>query len=402
MENINKERRTFSELVRDFRLKPDQSITTQIDFDTHPFRGNKFFSFSPNKLAADEFARCFELMQNRMPEYLNEVRSQRDIMNLMAVYMTVTNQITLIEGEHKESLEDLAVALITDLYNVPDNVDLRAFLTPVNQMPINSAEGGGGGDGDDDDEAEEEDLSPERKEYIQKEIQKRIILNTLVHGSSVHIWKSSYHIARNQLNIMDERLVGLYDKYSALVSFLMWQFSVQQMQQMIDNNAAIVQGVNHVEFAANNQAEEPAEEEENDEEDNYLGEDGEDDEGEVEIDATLTGYAINFPVLLHELSKAVVDYLITNGIPQDLTKKEYSYYYSMADRYRDEIWHYFFGPTLWVNLLETVDKTPDELPYVISKMAELDYDQLAELCNLIIYDKERARRRMEILEIIED
>ena len=42
-------------------------------------------------------------MQNRMPEYLNEIHSQRDIMNLMAVYMTVTNQITLIETETRAS-----------------------------------------------------------------------------------------------------------------------------------------------------------------------------------------------------------------------------------------------------------------------------------------------------------
>ncbi len=400
MDKIKKEVRTFSNLVSEYRIKPNQSIVTQVDLDTHPFRGNKFFSFSPNKLAFDEFVRCFELMQNRMPEYLNEIRSQHDVMSLMGVYLTVTNQISAIEQEHKESLEELAIELIVDLYNVPDNLDLKAFLTPPDQMPLDSGDGGEGGGSGDDDEAE--DLSQERKDYIQKEIQKRIILNTLVHGSAVHIWKSSYHIARNQLNIMDERLIGLYDKYSALVSFLMWQFPVQQMQQMVDNNAAIVQGVNRVEFTENEEQEqeEDFDNEQAEEEEDYADED--EVVEEQQIDATLTAHAINFPVLLHELSKAVVDYLITNGIPQDLTKKEYAYYYSVADRYRDEIWHYFFGPTLWVNLLQTVDKTPDELPHVIAKMSELDYDQLAELCNLIIYDKERAKTRMEILEILQD
>lgn len=384
MEKINKETRSLRDLVSNLRFKPNTSITAQVDMNTHPFRDNRFFSFSANKLAFEEYQKCLSLMQNRMGDTLENLNPE-ETLRLMGNYMIVMNQISSIEENHLESLEELAIDLIRDLYNIPNNIDLKAFLRPMDEMPDLR-------DQEDEEEMEmeeqeEEEVSPERKAFIDKEIQKRIILNSFVHGSSIHIWKSSYHIVRDQLNIMDTRLVGLYDKYSALVSFLMWQFSVDFMQQAIDNNGAMVQGLNTVEFSTNEEQDEEQEDEDENEEENS-------------IDATLTGYAINFPVLLHELSKSVIDYLITNGIPQDFTPAEYDYYYSRADRYTNEVWHYFFGPTLWTGLLKTVEKTPDELPYVISKLSELEYEELADLCNLMVYNQEEARTKLEELEIL--
>jgi len=83
-----------------------------------------------------------------------------------------------------------------------------------------------------------------------------------------------------------------------------------------------------------------------------------------------------------------------------MSKEELEYYYSKADRYTDEIWHYYMGPTLWSSLLEVVQLNPEDLPKVIAGVCKLDYKDLATLCNKIINDKEEAREDLFELNIL--
>ena len=103
----------------------------------------------------------------------------------------------------------------------------------------------------------------------------------------------------------------------------------------------------------------------------------------------IEAYGINFPVLIHELSKGVIDYITTAGVPNEeddgVTPEELKYIYGEADNYAHEQWHYFFGPTLWRAMLETADVGSNQLIPIIRKMSEMTYEELSEFCNNIVF-----------------
>ncbi len=104
---------------------------------------------------------------------------------------------------------------------------------------------------------------------------------------------------------------------------------------------------------------------------------------------------INFAVLLHELNKGIMDWLISAGIPQDYTADELRYYYSKADAYENEPWHYTLSPTLWAELLDAAQMTNEDIPKLISRLTKLSYLELVELFSLIQDNKELASNKIK-------
>ena len=114
------------------------------------------------------------------------------------------------------------------------------------------------------------------------------------------------------------------------------------MQDSIENNSQITQGFNQLRF--NRQQ--------------GFG-------GQIQANA------INFPVLLHELNKGVIDWLISAGIPKEYNEAELTYYYSKADSYENELFHYILGPSLWAGLLEASQVSNENLPKLIRRHISL-------------------------------
>ena len=205
--------------------------------------------------------------------------------------------------------------------------------------------------------AEEElNIDPDRMEFLLAEIKKRIILNTLAHGSSMHIWKSSHHIVSLELKELSPILPVLYDAYTAILGFLIWQSNPDQMQIAMDQGNLLAQGINKIKF----------------------------DEDEIEIEVE----AVNFPAMLHEVNKAAIDLVICHGLPEDVSEDELKFIYQEADKYKDEFWHYLVSPSLWTRLLLSLKVTTQELPDCIMKIAQLDLNKLDHLFQLLADDKD--------------
>jgi hypothetical protein len=207
------------------------------------------------------------------------------------------------------------------------------------------------------DDEEEEEISDERKAELQHFIEKRRILNSIVHGCAIHQWTSAYYLAQERLDEVNPELIGKYNEISALVNYWNWMFYFEPMFDM--GQMPVLQGINKV------------------------------DVEQKKIEA----FGINFPVLIHELSKGVIDYIITAGVPNleddGVNEAELKYIYSVADKYSHEQWHYFFGPTLWRALLQTANVGSEDLIPIIRKMAEMDYEELSEFCtNIVFYPEE--------------
>lgn len=324
----------FSKLLVDSPYLPNQELVRQIDSKMFPLDQNKVFNHKPEQLAFKEFSRCLSLYQEKNPNSRPEQSIGRAV--------GIQSIITRTEAPYKEQLEALAIKTIKELYQVPDEIDLKAIINPKISL----------GTRQDHNPETFLELTLEQKNAMRDEIQKRIILNGLVHGSSMHVWKGLFHLVSEELGKINPSLKELYEVYTSSMGLYLWQMNPNAMIKAVQANAQMTQGFNRLNF-------------------NRDGKPG----------GTITAEAINFPVMLHELNKGVMDWIISAGIPKNYSEAELKYYYSKADTYENEIYHYLLAPSLWTQLLEEKNIDNEEIPQMLSDVTKLSYQELTKLFN---------------------
>lgn len=346
--------KAFTNAIYHLKFKPHKNIIKALDAKMFSLDANNLFSYKPEYLAAKEFESSCSLVDRR---FGSNVTAKDISLKVAGLFSFISKQ----ESPYREDLKKLAVETIKDLYNVPDHVNLQAFIETNIDLSTDQ----------DDSPQPFLNLSLNQKNKMRDEIQKRVILNGLVHGSSMYIWKSVYYIVRDKLMSLNPILVQLYDEYTAGVNFSFWTMDPAVFQSSVESEQQFTQGFNEIKF---------------------------DEPGRPE--ATVLCKGINFPVLLHELNKGVMDYLICHGIPKDYSEEELRYYYSKADAYENEIWHYLLSPSLWNDLLETANVLPGDLPGVMMKLSKLSYQTLTEIFRAMMDDKKTAKIKLEVWKVI--
>jgi len=306
----------------------DKSIIKRIQEGKFPFADNAAYG-KPMDMANQEFTRCLDLVNRKVPDIHGDI---------MEAAFEIFDQLMLREEDNEEELSKLAVDTIRDLYEVPEHIVLVATVEDVLSANL-----------DVDMSQDELNISPERMQELLPEIKKRVILNGLSHGSSIHIWKSAHHLVNEPLHELDHGLIDDHDKYAALIGISFWitPLMIAEQQLRAEDGSMFQQGLCKIEF----------------------------EDGDVNIQAN----GVVFPVLLHELNKGVIDYLIMRGLPHDVTKDELRYIYQEADKYEDEIWHYLLSPSLWKKLLDGCQVSPNKIPEIISNLSILTYKELADI-----------------------
>lgn len=338
----------FTKLLEPLEYKPNQTLIKRIDSKMFSLDQNKVFSYKPEQLAFQEYNRCLQLFEQRNPGLSPDKAKQR----------MAGSQVLIVKAEapHREQLENLAIETIRDIYQVHAYVDLKAMIRPRLSLDV---------DQDDDPEPFLE-LTLEQKNSMRDEIYKRQILNGLVHGSSMHVWKGIYHLVSDELDKINPQLRELYNYYTSTLGIALWMKNPNQFQQAIEEDVQWTQGYNTLKF---------------DKEKGYGGQ--------------IQAAAINFPVMLHELNKGVVDWLISAGIPQSYSEDELRYYYAIADDYKHEVYHYLLSPTLWIGLLDAAKVSNENLPKLISRLTKLSYQELVTLFRLIQDNPEQAKEKIK-------
>lgn len=357
MESVREHKLTDS--VHGFKHKPCAGILRAIDSKRFSLDGNDVFRYKPEVLALGEFERCLSLSERRLPTEF----SLSTGMALMKIQMKLINTLNAImskESGNEERLQNIAVNTIRELFDIPEHVNI---------LPEISSSLGSTDEQDDSPEAVLS-LSPERQREMRDEIEKRIILNGLVHGSAMHIWKSVHYIVKEEVDKIDPLLMQLYDVYTSGTGFMMWQMPPEIAMMEIEGHG-LTQGQNKLKF---------------------------EEEGEAGCDIECSG--INFPVLLHEIAKGAMDYLICHGIPKEYTEEELTYYYSKADAYENEYWHYLLAPSLWTSFMEAVDASTQEIPLAIARMTQLSYQELSQVMKACIDGPEQGRLKLKEFKIV--
>lgn len=345
----------FSQAIEGLRHRPHNGIVNRIDSKLFSLYGNKVYHYKPEFLAAEEYKRCLSLFENRLPEE-HARPTQEAYVKLQLQLQMIENAMFNKEMKNLDRLKEIAVDTIRSLFDIPEHINILPDIQKG--LDISPEE-------QDDSPEPALSLTPEEERKMRDEIQKRIILNGLVHGSAMHIWKSAHYIIKEQVDELDPMLMHLYDRYTSSIGWLIWQLSPDDAQAEIAGGGAFTQGFNELLF---------------------------EEEGEPWCNVHCN--AVNFPVLLHEITKGAMDYLICRGIPEHYSEEQLRYYYAVADSYENETWHYLLSPTLWIKLVEAADLDTQELPAVIARLTELSYQELSDVMIACIDDAESGKRKL--------
>jgi len=272
------------------------------------------------QLAFEEYKRCEELLI----EKLEGKKILEDDINLQE---NLTRRLTFImagikklEEPIKEDLIQAAQDIIQDLYEVPEHILFNSEIKEDIKI-----------------EKETPPRADEIPDDLEDEIHKRLLLNFIPHGSTMHIWKTAHHLIKKNI---PENLFLLYEEYTAVVSWLLWQLHPISFGQVISEGSVFTQGKSQCCFS------QPG-----------------------EIDATIKAEAINFPVLLHELNKGVMDYLISIGLPNQYSPEALELVYADADDLSLEPWYYYLAPGIWQRVLDKENVAPNQIPEVVNKIS---------------------------------
>lgn len=267
-------------------------------------------------------------------------------------------QVERIESRHKKQLEELAVELTEKLWGIPSE-RLEANLT------------GMGGSFDKNFESDEDyENSGEISPSLRDEINKRITMNLLVHGSSMHTLKTAHAgaqlLTRNnierfidqELDKIDPNLVKLYNKIAEITGKQFWLLDIGAMAEMGLGNAAVASS--RVDYSKDN--------------------------------PKVIAKGLIFPFLVHELFKGTAELLTHFGL-EDLGADDAKKVINKADDIRHEPYLAMAGPALWRKLLpikpasatlasimkKFAKMPPKQLHDFLSKVWEADPDEVSDL-----------------------
>lgn len=268
-----------------------------------------------------------------------------DVREMFYETTSLLKKIMSIEADKKEELIEAAKDITSEIWGI-DKTLLEGFLGTKEESQDEGAE-----------------QKPRSKVAItpalRNEINKRITMNVLTHGSALHAMNSVHYLIKEKLNAISPELINLYTRFSGLVTQHFYVLDIPAILKAVQSHLGQASiGWSHVEY----RGEEPV----------------------VVADGWI------FPSLVQEFFKGVMELISLNGIPQDLSEEELQVVYDNADRLEDEPWIAHVGPALWRRFLEIVPKDVN-LSDVIMYFSKLPAEKSNKLIVTLIKNPEMAK-----------
>lgn len=298
-----------------------------------------------------------KIMAERFTDIVREVKRHfnvNDIDNskiIMDMYPMV-KECMEIESKNKKALEELAVRMIREEYDIPEDlVDIEAELvteinmdgTKINTSPIT---------------IEEADFdSYEDIQNANAEVYKRRFVNALNQGAAMKT-NHMYHMVDDDLTKIDPTLPTKYGKMMSAADYMYY------IMDNIDTSPAVAGGLVRLELPkCQGCGQKPK----------------------------VKAQALVFPVLVHELVKGVMELLASHGLPKD--PKVRNYVLGKADYLKAEPWDMRLGPALWGKLTNTIPPEDFHLKhYLYSDLVQLPTEQFNETMREIMAGTNRGKQ----------
>lgn len=284
----------------------------------HVFKRNRNMVFFGENLARASF--------DYITERLLKIGVEYDVMKIGRAFQ----EINSLERGHGDRLKELAIKAVSEALDIPEDL-LDAHLNEDSNVELNNSTKNKNYD--------YESLSQDLKDQINK----RILLNTIIQGSSIHSFYTLHHFVKDDLDTVNPELVPLYDTFAA--GSARSHYSVDYSAMVANDGAAQMGAVGSVKVEY------------------------EDDKPKV------VAHAKSFPVLCQELVKGAMETVCLHGL-QNISKQDLDKIYYFADARQDEPRYIQIGSKVWRNILE-LNKTirlngESTLPELVMKISMME------------------------------
>ncbi len=291
--------------------RPNKILETKINNGDTPYKdllfngNNSFQSILASKRyeTVAENARRFNYFDKPLQKSLSEIAFKMG----RAAY-----DVTIIESPHLRELEKLAVELVCREMSIPKGlIDFDVKI--VNYHEIDSTNFNKSKVDKLDSECEKFD-----QEIFKLERNKRRIINSLIQGAAKK-GHYMYMLAEKELEdiVKTKNLVSAYNIMMSVNDTYYWQIDDTTMDNMVHSSNPV--GTSEVDFP--------------------------DDYENNEVSPKVIARAINFPVLVHEIVKGVIELFSYHGQNED--EKMAIQVIRLEDTLSKEIWDLRFGPAIW-------------------------------------------------------
>ena len=370
----NKERSLLTEIKSSLREAPidyegpermepgiERKITSkQTPYHEHPAMpgGDKdFIEVVSSKRFKDSVDKVRRYLGNTAP-----LQGRNPLTNLMGMAMGGLREISRIESQNKEYLENLAIDLVKKELGIPKGS--LQFDAKLVHGGMGAAEGMRT-EPQEPEEEEVEDAFKEAEEHTEDllnfadafeqfnlEKAKRRFINSLIQGAAFK-GGHMYVLVGEELNRLDPQLLNLYGVTQSLMEHMYWIYP--DMEGMAGSGG---------------------------------GQMGQSEVDEETDPPTVKARAATFPLLIHELVKGVYEVFGTHGLPDD--PKQQELVMNAEDTLPAEIWDSRLGPIFWEKFVATY---PSELfeddmkhiqHYLFMRFSKLDAKEFFRVAKLIL------------------
>jgi len=337
---LKKEQKRIQTLNESIEYDPDHPERMSGDIEGRLRSGEHTFGGSKSlPLTGSEHHYSEKLASARFKDIITKVKRYHGIENInpqmLQEMMRIMGEVSQIETQHKDALEQLAIDIVSEEFDIPDDMLDAELLPPGSPLDTDDED-----EDDDDDEEEFQPKSAERMDDLEIEVDKRNIINALMQGASK---KGHYifHMVADELDQLNPRLMILYGKLMSLADFQYWVIPDSAL------TGGAIGGTERIKWVKADDDDEENEEEnekENDEENE-----------EEELEPRVEAKAWIFPLLVHELIKGTMELAASNWGEGHLDIEEQMHVIQRADTHANEIWGMRLGPGMWEKFLECID-----------------------------------------------
>lgn len=279
-----------------------------------PETGNNEETFE-EVLASDRYRQVITNLHQYVGENTPVLIGDEGIIPLQMNMMNAYHAINQIELRHRTDLERLAVNLVLKELGIPEGeLEIEARIIGAEEISMEDF------NRDEPEEEEEPPTEPEKDEFTDEELMtlekaKRRLINSIIQGSSAR-GHYMYHLVAEEIVAItrSRQIIELYGHMMAINDTMYWQLPNQTMDGLSASGA----GKEQV------------------------------DTSEETVKIKVQG--INFPVLVHELIKAILEVVAIHGRSED--QETFMEVEKSEDTLDKEMWDLRLGPSVWNRLRE--------------------------------------------------
>lgn len=347
-------------IIKEGRIQYDENCTERMNPNLEKELRERKHSLGSHPIFPESDEMHFEekLLSKRFSDVVNNYKRQFDSetanpVEAMSNLLPLLKDTISIESKYKKELEDIAIELIKNEYDITDDdIEIHAELT--NKIDLNNVQKNPSPIIIDDMNFENHDSLINAN----KEVYKRRFINCLTQGASKK-GHNMFHLIDDKLTKLNPTLLNKYAKIMAIADY---GFLIN------DTSSAKTAG------------------------------------GKVEVSfendkPIIYAQALTFPVLIHELVKGVMEILSANGLPSD--EKLTEYVLGKADYLNAEHWDMILGPSLWERFTDCIDPEHFDIKHhIYSDLISLPVDEFNSVMREIMLGSNEGKSK--IREIVKD